>query len=169
MIHSNHYRNALPLAHAPKIESECLQITESVFARVYSTSYTKHLATEMSVTVISSPGVIYGFPKNKGPLALCLLLRSSWAEGYSLCATWHWAIRAQGQAGRGGGGTVKYDHRLLELMLGSSRFSHSSQNEKVTQRELKWMLPRKRKKKRGREGGNTRARETDKDITPREI
>lgn len=134
-----------------------------------SASYTKHSATEMSVTVISSPGLIYGFPKNKGPLASCLLLRGSWAEGDSLCGTWHWAIQAQGQAGRGGGGTVKYDHRLPELTLGSSRFSHSFQNEKVTQRELKWMLPRKRKKKRAGEGGNARAREADKDITPREI
>lgn len=125
-------------------------MTESVF----SLSFRKHLASKMSVTVISSPGVIYGFPKNKGPLALCLSLRGSWAEGYSLCGTWHRASRAQGQAGRGGGGMVKYDHRLLELTLGPSRFSHSSQNEKVTQRELEWMLPRKRKKKRevGKEG-----------------
>lgn len=65
---------------------------------------------------------------------------------------------------------MKYDHRLLELMLGSSQFSHSSQNKKVTQSELKWILPRKRKKTKGRrEGGSIRAREDDKDITPREI
>lgn len=80
-----------------------------------------HLANVMSVTGISSSGVIYGFPKNKGLLASCVLLRGSWAEGYSLCGTCHRAIWAQGRAGRGGGGTVKYDHRLPELTLRSSQ------------------------------------------------
>lgn len=144
-MHSHHHMRQ-------KTESACLHFTVSVFAFVYSMRFATYLVTEMSVTVISSPEVIYGFPKNKGPLDLGLLQRGSWAEGYSLCGTWHGVSRAQGQAGRGGGGTVKYDHRLLELTLGSSRFSHSSQNEKVTQSELKWKLPRKKKKKRDRRG-----------------
>lgn len=80
-----------------KIESACRQMTEQVLALCIAGDTQSICVTEMAVTQISTPEVIYGFPKNKGPLASRLLLRGSWAAGCSLCGTWH---RARGHRGK---------------------------------------------------------------------
>lgn len=97
MIHLNPYYNAQASSHAPKglnqRVSKWLNQCSPVCA-VRDTQY--RLATGMPVTVISSPEVIYGFPKNKRAVSLVPLAARQ--LGWGLQSVRH---VAQGRAGTG--------------------------------------------------------------------